>query len=182
MPRMTLMTLLLAVVVVRANAQQNQNLFPGDSLPNVEQAAGARANALYGGAQNVSQQAIQQVKQAAQQTVGAATNTAQETANSWSRFLQPQPSKTKTLIDRWNTGTKNFLDKTKQVLTPPPLDKPLFTMPSFDGRFLQNVKLPSFSKSGTKNRSLLPAIFRRQPPESPQPLTVQDYLGLDRPQ
>lgn len=186
MLRITLASFLSLMFVSSVNAQQiqnqNQNLFPGDPFPtNPGQIATDRANGLYNDAQQAAQQSVRQVNNAAQQTVNAATNTAQQTAKSWTRFLKPQQP-TNTLIDRWNAGTKSFLAKTKQVFTPPPIEKPLIPLPGLDNGLLRNVKLPSLPNSATKKRNLLPAIFSRQPKAPAKPQTVQDYLAQPRPE
>lgn len=189
MLRITTTGLMLAILAGTANAQ-NQNLFPGDSIPNVGQAATKTANNLYGGAKQAAQQTMRQVNQTAQQTLGAANDTAADTASSWTRFLQPpqQRNTAGTLIDRWNNGTKNFLEKTKQALSPPPIDRPLLPLPTLDGNrgLLRNVKLPTLPTvkpvSGAKKRSLLPSIFSRAPEAPKKPQTIQDFLGLDRPE
>ena len=167
-----------------ASAQQDQsrNLFPEDG-PAIGNAVRTSASNLVNGTRDAA-------KQTAHQTINAAKATANETRGSWTRFLQPQATPSQTLIDRWNQGTKEFLSKTKQALTPPPIDKPLIHLPKIQpvGLF-QNVRLPSRSpvasraqSGGAKKRSLLPSIFSREPSAPPKPQTVQDWMGQDRPQ
>ena len=184
MLRMTLASLLSVVFVVSVNAQQrqnqNQNLFPGEPLPtNPGQIATDQVNSLYNDAQRTADQTVRQVNDAAQQTIHTTATAAQQTAKSWTRFLKPQPSNN-TLIDRWNAGTKSFLEKTKQVLTPPAMDKPLIALPNLETGLWRNVKLPSLST--TKKRSLLPAILSRESKAPAKPKTVQDYLAQPRPE
>lgn len=186
---------LLSSFVSHVCAQdQTRNLFPGDT-PAIGQAVKDSANNLYKGTQ-------QAAKQTAHQTINAAKATANETRGSWTRFLEPQQPQSQTLIDRWNQGTKDFLSKTKQALSPPPIDKPLINLPGLApgrGGLFQNVKLPALPpitaprapkapvsskarNAGQPRRSLIPAIFSREPVAPPKPRTVQDWMGQDRPQ
>ena len=169
-------------------AQQDKNLFPGDP----GQTLIDNTNAAFNGTQRVAEQTVQQVNQAAQQTVKTAQNTTQETANSWSRFLEPPRTNTgainalspTSLIARWNQGTKEFFDKTKKTLSPPSFEAPKMTLPrpkgrvrKFFGEFTSRTSAP-----GPKKHSFLPSIFPKRQETPPKPQTIQDFLGLERPQ
>ncbi len=168
-------------------AQQNRNLFPGDP----GQTLVDNTNAAFGGTQRVAEKAFQQVNQAAQKTAGIAKNTAQETANSLSRFVEPAQSNTgatstlspTSMIARWNQSTKEFFDKTKKTLTPRSFEPLKMSLPrpkgrvrKFFGEFTSRASTP-----GTKKRSFLPSIFPKRQESPPKPQTVQDFLGLERP-
>ena len=68
------------------------------------------------------------------------------------------------LIDKWNNSVANFVAKTKQKLTIPPMKTP-------------QLKLPFTGQSGG---SIFPSLA--QPPATNQPPTLQNWLGQPRPQ
>ena len=169
-------------------AQQDKNLFPGDP----GQTLVDDANTAFGGVQRAAGNAVQQVNQAAQRTAGVAKNAAQETANSLSRVGEsPQSSASgintlspTSMIARWNQSTKEFFGKTKKTLSPPSFEKPKMSLPRPKGRvrkFFGEFTSRS-SKPGTKKRGFMPSIFAKRPEAPPKPQTVQDFLGLDRPE
>ncbi len=166
-------------------AQQNNNLFPDDPA----QTLISNTNDALNNAQQTAQEAAQQVNQAAQQTVNTAKNTATETTNSWARALEPsQPAiaasslSPTNLISRWNQGTKNFFEKTKKSLSPPALEPPKMSLPRPKGR-VRKFFGEFTSRSGTSpKRTLLPSILPKRKETPPKPQTIQDFLGLDRPQ
>ncbi len=166
----------LVALCTMAYGQQtpNENLFPTETLPNL-------GKTIKQGAE----QTVQQVQQTTSNTMNTAKAAAGETAGSWTRFLQPKQPSSTTMIDRWNQGTKDFLNKTKRALTPPPIETPMFGLPSFSsGRSaMPSVKLPTLTTSDKKKtRSFLPSIFSREPEPISKPQTIQDWMGQDRPE
>ena len=168
-------------------AQQYENLFPGDP----GQTLVDTTNAPFDGTRRAAENAFKQVNQADQQTAGTDNNKSHD-ANSLSRFVEPALSNTgaistlspTSMIARWNQSTKEFFDKTKKTLSPRSFEPLKMSLPRPKGRVRRFFgEFTSWANTpGTKKRSFLPSIFPKRQETPPKPQTVQDFLGLERPQ
>jgi hypothetical protein len=78
-------------------------------------------------------------------------------------------------VEKVNEGTKHLWDKTKQVLTPPKLTPPNVDLLSpFRGK-------PAKPQARDDNKSMFSSWFRSEP-EPPRPMTVSDFIGMERPE